>query len=54
MPPRPLTNFEIQMYQNKSKFIGVYLRNNLVKIKDGACVKNLDKYTNIGTYSVTI
>ena len=30
MLPYPLTNFEIQKYyQNKSKFNGVYLRNNL-------------------------
>ena len=25
----PLTNFEIQKYQNKPKFIGVYSRNHL-------------------------
>ena len=32
--PHPLTNFEIQkFYQNKSKFNGVYSRNNLPKIK---------------------
>ena len=30
MPPRPLTNFEIQKcYQNESKFNGVYFRDNL-------------------------
>ena len=32
MPPNPLTNLEIQ---NEPKFNGVYLRNNLPKIKDG-------------------
>ena len=32
MPPHLLTNFEIQKYQNESKFIGVYSRNNLTKI----------------------
>ena len=33
--PYPLTNFEIQKYyQNKSRFNGVYLRDNLQKIKD--------------------
>ena len=36
MPPYPLTNFEIQKYyQTEPKFNGVYLRNNLPKIKDG-------------------
>ena len=36
---------EIQKYyQNEAKFNGVYLRNNLPKIKDGAYVINLDKY----------
>ena len=36
MPPHPLTSFEIQKYyQSKPKFNGVYLRNNLPKIKDG-------------------
>ena len=35
-----LTNFEIQKYyQNESKFNGVYSKNNLPKIKDGAYVK---------------
>ena len=35
MPSHPLTNFEIQKhYQNESKFEGVYLRNNLPKMKD--------------------
>ena len=44
MLPYPLTNFEIQKYyQNKSKFNGVYLRNNLPKIKDGIYITNLDE-----------
>ena len=35
MPPRPLTNVEIQKYyQNESRFNGVYSRNNLPKIKE--------------------
>ena len=43
MPSYPLTNFEIQKYyQNEPKFNGVYSRNNLPKIKDGAFVINLD------------
>ena len=33
MPPHPLTNFEIQKYdQNEPKFNGVYSSNNLPKI----------------------
>ena len=44
MPLYPLTNFEIQTYdQNESKFNGVYSINNLPKIKDGAYVINLDQ-----------
>ena len=42
MPPHSLTNFEIQKYyQNEPKFSGVYSRNNLPKIKNGAYVKIL-------------
>ena len=46
IPPHPLTNFEIQKYyENKSRFNGVYSRNNLPKkIKDGAYVINLDEF----------
>ena len=48
MPPHPLTNFEIQKYyENEPKFNGVYSRNNLPKIKDGAYVINLDEYESI-------
>ena len=37
-----LTNFEIQKYyQNEPRLNGVYSRNNLPKIKDGAYVINL-------------
>ena len=44
MPPHPLTNFEIQKYyQNESGFNGVYSRDNLPKIKDGAYAINLDE-----------
>ena len=50
MPPHPLTNFEIQKcYQNKPRFNGVYSRDNLHQIKDGAYVINLDEYFNIGS-----
>ena len=51
MPSHPLTNFEIQKYyQNESRFSGVYSRDNLSKIKDGAYIINLDDYANIGTH----
>ena len=48
----PLTNFEIQMYyENEPRFNGAYSRNNFPdKIKDGAYVINLDKYSDIGTH----
>ena len=43
MPSNPLTNFEIQKYyQNEPRFNGVYSTDNLLKIKDGANVINLD------------
>ena len=55
MPPLPSTNFEIQKYnQNQSKFNGVYSRNNLSKIKDGAYVINLDEYKSIGTHWIAL
>ena len=55
MPPHPLTNFEIQKYyQNEPKFNGVYSRNNLPKIKDGAYVINLDEYESIGTHWIAL
>ena len=41
MLPHSLTNFEIQKYQNDSKFNGVYSRNNLFKLKYVAYVINL-------------
>ena len=56
MPPHPLTNFEIQKYyENKSRFNGVYSRNNLPKkIKDGAYVINLDEHKDTGTHWVAL
>ena len=51
----PLINFEIQKYyQNEPKFNGVYSRNNLSKIKDGAYIINLDEYSDIGTHWVAL
>ena len=51
MPPLSLTNFEIQKHcQKELKFHGVYSRNNLPKLKDGAFVINLDEYESIETH----
>ena len=55
MLPHPLTNVEIQKYyQNELKLDGVYSRNNLPKIKDGAYVINLDEYKSIGTHWIAL
>ena len=55
MPPHPSTNFEIQKYyQNDSRFNGVYSRDNLSQIKDGAYVINLDEYSDNGTHWITL
>ena len=51
MPLHPLANFEIQKhYQNEPRFNGVYSRDNLPEIKDGAYVINLEEYSDIGTH----
>ena len=51
MPPHPLVNFEIQKYyQNEPRFNGVYSRDNLPQIKDGAYIINLNEYSDIGTH----
>ena len=45
LTPHPSTNFEIQKYyQNEPKFNGVYSKNNLPKIIDGANVIILDEF----------
>ena len=55
IPPPPLTNFEIQKYcRNEPRLDGVYFRDNLPKIKNGAYVINLDEYFDIGTHSVAL
>ena len=56
MPPHPLTNFEIQKYyHNESKFNGVFSRDSLPnKIKDGAYVINLNKYSDTGTHLIVL
>ena len=56
MSPHPLTNFEIQKYdQNEPRFNGVYSRNNQAKkIEDGAYVINLDEYADVGTHWIAL
>ena len=54
MPPYPLTNFEIQKYQNEPRFNGVYSRDNLIEIRDGTYVINRDEYCDIGTHWVAL
>ena len=55
MPPHPLTNFEIQkFYQNEPRFNGVYSRDNITKIKDGAYIINLDGYSDTRTHWVAL
>ena len=53
-PPHLSANFEIQKYHNLTRIHGVYSRNNLPKIKDGADVINLDEYSNIGTHWIAL
>ena len=55
MLPYSLTNFEIQKYyQDEPKFNGVYSKNNLSKIKDGAYVRNLYEYKSIRTHWIAL
>ena len=55
MTPHLLINFERQKYyENEPKFNGVYSRNNLSKIKDGAYIINLDEYESIGTHWIAL
>ena len=51
-----MTNFDIQTYyQNESRFIGVYSRDNLPdKIKVDAYVINLDEYSDIGNHWIAL
>ena len=44
MMSRPLSNFEMQKYyQNEPEFSGVYSRNNLPQVNDGAYIVNLNQ-----------
>ena len=46
--------FIMKYYQNEPKFNGVYSRNNLSKIKDGAYIINLDEYEFLETHWITL
>ena len=51
MLPQPLTNLKIQKsYKNEPIFHGVYSRDHITEIKDGAYVINLDEHSDIGTH----
>ena len=55
MPPHSLINFEIQKYfQNKPTFNGLYSRNSLSKIKDGAYIIHLDEYESIEIHWIAL
>ena len=55
MLPHALANFEIwKYYQKEPKFNGVYSRNNLPKIKDGAYVINHDGYKSIRAHWIAL
>ena len=50
-----LTNFVIQKYyQTEPKLNGVYSRNDLLKIKDGAYVLNLNEFKSIETHWIAL
>ena len=50
----PLTNSEIQKYENEPKFNGVFSRNNLPEIKDVAYVINLGGYKSIRMHWIAL
>ena len=55
MLPYPLTNFEIQKYnQNRLKFKGVYSKNNSPKIKERANAVNPDEYRSIESHWIPL
>ena len=44
----------MKYYENESRFNGVYSRDNLSKIKNGAYIINIDEYSDIGTHWVAL
>ena len=51
MSPHRFTNFKCKVI---IKFNGVYSRNNLLKIKGGAYIINLDEYESIETHWIVL
>ena len=50
-----MPNFEIQKYyENEPKLNGVYSRDNLPKIKNGAYIVNLDEFESMQTHWITL
>ena len=41
-------------YENEPRFNGVYSRDNLPRIKDGAYITNLNEYSDVGTHWVAL
>ena len=55
MLPHPLTNFEIQNFQNEPRFNDIYSRNCLPKkIKHGAYVIKFDEYADVDTHWIAL
>ena len=55
MQPHLLPYFEtLKYYQNEPEFTGVYSRNNLPKLKDGAHVISLDEFKSIGIHWIAL
>ena len=41
-------------YENEPRFNGVYSRDKLTRIKDGAYITNLNEYSDVGTHWVAL
>ena len=51
----PFNNFPKKKFsENEPKFNGLYSRNNLPKIRDGAYLTNLDEFKLIGTHWIAL
>ena len=44
----------LKHYQHEPRFDGVYSRDNLPKVRDGAYVINLDEYSYLGTHWIAL
>ena len=53
MPLYSLTNFK-KYYRNEPNFNGVYLGNNLSKIKNGAYIRSLGEYESIRSHWIAL